>query len=108
MGDVALRWRNHHQLLHADGRAGVSQFRIGGCRNRHRNHIYSRHRPALKENIVTLDYEPIDGFLTRYEWRRDFSNQAFFLTDQVGVRKKEQNTATVGLVRWMGRKQGSW
>jgi hypothetical protein len=42
------------------------------------------------------------------EWRRDFSNVPFFLTDQAGVLKKEQNTAAVGLIWWWGQKQGSW
>jgi hypothetical protein len=49
-----------------------------------------------------------DGFLLRGEWRRDFSNQEFFLTDTPGIRKSEQNTATVGLIWWFGRKQGGW
>ena len=47
-------------------------------------------------------------FLTRLEYRRDFSNQPFFLTEQPGVLKKEQNTVTLGLVWWMGQKQGGW
>lgn len=36
------------------------------------------------------------------------SNQPFFLTEQPGVLKKEQNTATLGLIWWFGRKQGTW
>jgi len=42
------------------------------------------------------------------EWRRDFSNQPFFLTDSLDVLKREQNTATLGLIWWFGRKQGAW
>jgi hypothetical protein len=49
-----------------------------------------------------------DGFLMRYEWRRDFSNQPSFLSDEQGVLKKDQTTATVGLIWWWGRKEGSW
>ncbi len=63
---------------------------------------------ALKENTVTFSQRLSDGFLIRYEWRRDYSNQPSFLTDLQGVMSKEQNTATVGLVWWWGRKQGSW
>jgi len=48
------------------------------------------------------------GFLMRYEWRRDFSNQPSFLSDVQGVLKKQQTTATLGMVWWWGRKQGSW
>jgi len=44
----------------------------------------------------------------RTEWRRDYSNQPFFLTDMLGVPKKEQNTAMLGLMWWWGRKQGLW
>jgi hypothetical protein len=63
---------------------------------------------ALKENTVTFDYKLADGFLMRYEWRRDFSNQPSFLTDEQGIFRKDQNTATLGLVWWWGRKEGSW
>jgi hypothetical protein len=45
--------------------------------------------------------------LMRGECRRDFSNQQFFLTDTPGALKKDQNTATLGLVWWFG-KEGSW
>jgi hypothetical protein len=41
-------------------------------------------------------------------WRRDFSNQPSFLSDVQGVLSKDQNTATLGLVWWWGRKEGSW
>jgi hypothetical protein len=63
---------------------------------------------ALKETTVTFDYNLGDGFLTRYEWRRDFSNQPSFLTDVQGLLSKQQNTATIGLIWWWGRKEGSW
>jgi len=57
---------------------------------------------------VTLDCKVSDGPLMRYEWRDDFSNQPLFLSDVQGVLSKEQNTATLGLVWWWGRKEGSW
>jgi hypothetical protein len=63
---------------------------------------------ALKETTLTADFRVADGFLLRGEWRRDFSNREFFLTDTPGIRKTEQNTATVGLIWWFGRKQGGW
>jgi hypothetical protein len=63
---------------------------------------------ALKENTVTFDYNVFDGFLMRYEWRRDFSNQPSFLTDTQGLLSKQQQTATVGLIWWWGRKEGAW
>jgi hypothetical protein len=70
--------------------------------------LFSGLNQALKETTVTFDYNLGDGFLTRYEWRRDFSNQPSFLTDVQGVLAKQQSTATIGLIWWWGRKEGSW
>ncbi len=70
--------------------------------------LFSGITQALKENTVTFDYKIANGFLMRYEWRRDFSNQPSFLTDEQGVLSKSQNTATVGLLWWWGRKEGAW
>jgi hypothetical protein len=44
----------------------------------------------------------------RYEWRRDYSNQPTFLTSVQGVLSKDQNTATLGLIWFWGRKEGAW
>lgn len=73
-----------------------------------RGGMFSGVTQALKETTLTYEYKLADGFLARFEWRRDFSNQPFFLTETPGQLKKEQNTATVGLVWWWGQKQGSW
>jgi hypothetical protein len=73
-----------------------------------RGGLFSGLTQALKETTATFDYKLGDGFLMRYEWRRDFSNQPSFLTDTQGLLSKEQNTASVGLVWWWGRKEGTW
>lgn len=73
-----------------------------------RGGLFSGTTQALKEVTLTAEYKFSEGFLVREEWRRDFSNQPFFLTDGPGVLKKDQNTATVGLIWWFGLKQGSW
>ncbi len=73
-----------------------------------RGGLFSGLNQALKETTATFDYNVADGFLMRYEWRRDFSNQPSFLTDTQGLLSKQQNTATLGLVWWWGRKQGAW
>jgi hypothetical protein len=73
-----------------------------------RGGLFSGLTQALKETTATFDYKLGDGFLMRYEWRRDFSNQPTFLTDTQGLFSKEQSTATVGLVWWWGRKEGAW
>jgi hypothetical protein len=70
--------------------------------------LFSGISQALKETTATFDYKLSDGFLMRYEWRRDFSNQPSFSTDTQGVLSKEQNTATLGLIWWWGRKEGPW
>lgn len=73
-----------------------------------RGGLFSGITQALKENTVTFDYNVFDGFLMRYEWRRDFSNQPSFLTHTQGLLSKQQQTATVGLIWWWGRKEGAW
>ncbi len=73
-----------------------------------RGGLFSGLTQALKETTLTFDYQPADGFLIRSEWRRDFSNQAFFLSRTPGIVKQQQNTATIGLIWWWGQKSGSW
>jgi hypothetical protein len=73
-----------------------------------RGGLFSGITQALKENTLTFDYRVADGMLMRYEWRRDFSNQPSFLTNIQGVMRKDQNTATLGVLWWWGRKEGSW
>jgi hypothetical protein len=73
-----------------------------------RGGLFSGLTQALKENTVTFDYKLTEGFLMRYEWRRDYSNQPSFLTSTQGVLSKEQNTATVSVILWWGRKEGPW
>jgi hypothetical protein len=73
-----------------------------------RQGLFSGVNQALKETTVTFDYKIAEGFLMRYEWRRDFSNQPYFQTDIFTGRSRQQNTATVGLMWWFGQKQGAW
>jgi hypothetical protein len=73
-----------------------------------RGGLFSGITQALKETTVSFDYKLSDGFLMRYEWRRDFSNQPSFFTDKTGVLSKEQQTLGVGIVWWVGRKEGAW
>ena len=101
---------------HVDGGAAYLQYQVSpkfalSTRAEYmsdRAGLFSGLTQALKENTVAFDYKLTDGFLMRYEWRRDFSNQPSFLTDKQGVLKKDQNTATLGLIWWWGRKEGSW
>jgi hypothetical protein len=73
-----------------------------------RGGLFSGLNQALKETTATFDYKLSEGFLMRYEWRRDFSNQPSFLTSTQGRLSKEQSTATLGLIWWWGGKEGAW
>ncbi|MDE1162237.1 MAG: outer membrane beta-barrel protein [Acidobacteriaceae bacterium] len=73
-----------------------------------RGGLFSGKTQSLKEGTLSLDHQFAEGFLARAEYRRDFSNQPFFLTDTTGVLVHAQSTATLGLVYWWGMKQGSW
>ena len=101
---------------HVDGGAAYIQYQLAprialAARAEYlsdRGGLFSGLTQALKENTITVDYKVADGLLMRYEWRRDFSNQPSFLSDKQGVLSKDQNTATLGLIWWWGRKEGSW
>ncbi len=63
---------------------------------------------ALKEVTATYDVQLADGFDMRWEYRRDISNQPIFLTSTQNVFSTHQDTATMGVIWWFGRKQGPW
>lgn len=63
---------------------------------------------VVRETTLTLEQRIVEGFLMREEWRRDSSSNPLFLTDTLGILKKDQTTATLGVVWWFGAKQGAW
>jgi len=73
-----------------------------------RGGLFSGTTQALKEFTGTYEYKVADGLLTRVEYRRDWTNVPYFLTNKPGVLASHQDTATVGLVWWYGGKQGAW
>ncbi len=101
---------------HVDGGAAYARYQwtpkiAFGARAEYlsdRGGLFSGVTQALKETTATFDYKLGDGFLMRYEWRRDFSNRPSFLTDTQGLLSKHQSTATVGLIWWWGQKEGAW
>jgi hypothetical protein len=122
-GDYFLQrlWKNEapgrsSAPSHADGGAAYIRYQLArklalAARAEYmsdREGLFSGLAQALKENTVTLDYGIADGFLMRYEWRRDFSNRPSFLSDVQGILTKQQNTATVALIWWWGGKEGPW
>jgi hypothetical protein len=70
--------------------------------------LYTGASQVVRESTLTFEQKLAEGLLMRAEWRRDASNHAYFLTDTLGTVKKEQNTATMGLIWWFGGKQGVW
>jgi hypothetical protein len=98
---------------HTDGGAVYAQYKftpqvgIAGRAEYLSDHggLFSGVTQALKEVTLTYSYQFGSGFLVRTEWRRDFSNQPFFLTDQLGILSHHQTTATLGLTWWWGKEE---
>lgn len=70
--------------------------------------LFSGVTQNLNDLTSTLDFRPADGFETRIEYRRDFSNTAFFLGRDPAAPSKHQDTITLGLLWWFGGKNGGW
>jgi Putative beta-barrel porin-2, OmpL-like. bbp2 len=51
---------------------------------------------TVKDITLTQEVKLLNNFITRFEYRRDFSNQRFF-TNSAGVAKDNQNTFTLGI-----------
>jgi hypothetical protein len=101
---------------HVDGGAGYIRYQLTpkmalAGRTEYlsdRGGLFSGTTQALKEFTGTYEYKFGEGFLARTEYRRDWSNVPFFLTNKVGVLSPNQPTLTVGMVWWYGGKQGAW
>jgi hypothetical protein len=70
--------------------------------------LYTGTTQYLKEGTFTLDYRLASDFLMRGEFRRDQSNQHYFLGNTLGLLESSQQTIGVGLIWWFGQKQGVW
>lgn len=93
------------------GRYAIERTWNAGFRTEYfddRGGLFSGRTQALKEGTIVLDHTFAPGFLVKAEFRRDWSNQQFFLSSTPGNLKHAQSTATVGLVYWWGMKQGAW
>lgn len=114
--DEIQRLYSYSAPLHTDGGAGyvryqlTPKFAVAGRAEylSDRGGLFTGVTQAVKETTVTTEYKFSDGFLARGEWRRDFSNQPYFYTDLLGILNRQQDTATLGLVWWVGGKQGPW
>ena len=70
--------------------------------------MFSNKAQTLKEFTLTGTRTFADGFQAKVEYRRDFSNALYFTTGQAGVLRRNQDTATLGLIWWFSGKTGSW
>jgi Putative beta-barrel porin-2, OmpL-like. bbp2 len=116
-GDYVIsREQTYSAPQHTDGGALYAHYQFNpllavGARTEYlsdRGALYTGKVQALKEFTFTFDQNAGNGFLVREELRHDSSNQPYFLTDALGVLKKDQTTATVGLIWWFGGKQGAY
>ncbi|MBI4888991.1 MAG: porin [Acidobacteria bacterium] len=62
----------------------------------------------LNDLTSTLGFRFGEGFETRFEYRRDFSNVRYFPTANPNQPDQAQDTVTLGLMWWFGGKQGAW
>ena len=58
-----------------------------------------------QEFTVTADWKLLEGFLSRFEYRRDWSNQPFFDRGNEPVSSKSMNTLLAGLIVYFGPKR---
>jgi len=73
-----------------------------------RGGMFSNATQALKEATGAYRYNFGDGFSAFLEYRRDWSNQFYFITANPAAPSSHQDTAGVGMVWWYGGKQGAW
>jgi hypothetical protein len=101
---------------HTSGGAGYARYQLTpklaiAARTEYlsdRGGLFTGTTQVIKANTLTFEQKAAHGFLVRQEWRRDASNHPYFLTDSLGPLKKEQNTATLGMIWWFGGKEGAW
>lgn len=70
--------------------------------------LFSGVSQNLNDVTSTIGFRPADGFETRFEYRRDFSNAPFFLKRNAGDLSTHQDTLMLGLLWWFGGKTGGW
>ena len=101
---------------HVDGGAAYVQYQLSpryalAARTEYlsdRGGMFSNATQALKETTATYRYNFGDGFSAFLEYRRDWSNIPYFITDNPAKPSTHQDTAGAGLVWWYGGKQGTW
>lgn len=101
---------------HVDGGAAYLQYQLNprtalAARSEYLSDtdgLFSNASQDLKEVTGTYKYSLSDNLDAFLEYRRDWSNRLYFITDNPAAPTDHQDTATLGLVWWYGGKQGSW
>ena len=101
---------------HLDGGAAYLQYQLNprtalAARSEYvsdTDGLFSNASQDLKELTGTYRYNLADGLDAFLEYRRDWSNRPYFITNNPAAPVNHQDTATLGLVWWYGGKQGSW
>lgn len=101
---------------HDDGGAGYVQYQLSprsfaAARAEYlsdRGGMFSNVTQALKEATATYRYNVAPNFATFLEYRRDWSNRPYFITNNPASPSTHQDTAGIGLVWWYGQKEGAW
>ncbi len=101
---------------HLDGGAAYVQYQLNprtalAARSEYLSDtdgLFSNASQDLKEVTATYKYNFGDGFDAFLEYRHDWSNIPYFLTNNPAAPTNHQDTAAVGLVWWYGGKQGAW
>ena len=85
-----------------------SSFAVRGEYLSDRGGLYSNATQALKEGTATYRYNVADNFAVFVEYRRDWSNIPYFVTNNPAAPATHQDTLGTGVVWWYGGKQGAW
>lgn len=113
---VVNRTHHHASPQHVDGGAAYVRYQLAkqfalAARGEYLadpSGLFSGAGQALKEVTFTGERALGRNLVLRAEYRRDFSNQRYFLTSDPLVFSHAQGTATLGAVWWWGGKEGSW
>jgi hypothetical protein len=70
--------------------------------------LFSGRAQNLRELTLTTTLQIANQFQWRWEYRRDQSNQPFFLRQSTSSSARNLDTFSLGLLFWWGPKQGAW
>ena len=75
----------------------------------HDDGLFAGVAQRLQETTLTAEWKPADGFIVRAEYRRDWSNVAFFPGRSGGAdRRRDQHTALLSGTWVIGSRGGTW